>query len=1017
VTATADGRDNPAVTATADGRSDPAGAELAEVILENLADGIVVLSSEGRIEHATAGLERMLGAPAGALDGLDCAELLHPADRDAALADIEHSIARGNQSPGPVSFRLAHHDGSWVTTEIEAAPGLLDGGRMIVTVRDVSKWVAAELKLEQAKSLRELVGAIAARFVDVTPDAVDDLVDAALADLGRFTGVDRSYVFRYAPDLLTMDNTHEWCAPGIEPAISKLQGLPSEKIPAFHASIGRGASVKIPRVAELPAMWARERVIFEDQDIQALVAVPMTRAGTLVGFLGCDSVRRERIWDEDFVGLLRVAADVIGSALARRDAQLDAALREKRLRALVANSGDLIVVLDRTGSFVMPPLGRNILSLAGDDLPGKSALDLIHPDDLEKAIEALGFLVERPGTRGTLELRLVNATGEHVPVEVVGVNALENPVIDAIVLNVRDVRDRVRTERELRDSEERLRTLVMSIPGAVFQCEVEPPYRDVFVSDAIYDLTGFAAEEFLSHQVLFEQLILPKHRARTDRELEAAIRTRRPYEIEYPIRHRSGQVRWLAEQGQISFDAEGTPRFLEGVILDVSARKTLEEQLAHDAAHDPLTDLPNRVRLLEHLNEQLAEASRRPYTVAVLFLDLDRFKLVNDALGHRAGDELLVAFARRLSGVLRAGDLATRSGGDEFVVVCSDIRSPVEAEHVAERIRRMLRLPFDLHGREVFVTASTGIAIADGCANATDLLRDADAAAYRAKERGRNRYEVFDTALRAATAAALETETALHRAVKEDQLILHYQPVIAFASGRVVGFEGLLRWQHPERGLLTPDAFIDAAEASGLIVPIGHQVINLACQTLAGLRDDQLGLAVNLSPRELAQPDLVDRVRAAMRDWGIDPSRLCLEITEGALFEDAGAALDTLDALKDAGVRLAIDDFGTGYSSLSYLSRMPVDVVKIDRSFVAELKSDGSGDTIVAGVASLARGLGLDVVAEGIEHRDQADLVRRLLCTHGQGYVWSRPVPLDEAVSFASRTPLLGRALDAIARH
>ncbi len=345
-----------------------------------------------------------------------------------------------------------------------------------------------------------------------------------------------------------------------------------------------------------------------------------------------------------------------------------------------------------------------------------------------------------------------------------------------------------------------------------------------------------------------------------------------------------------------------------------------------------------------------------------------------------------------------ASDLAARTGGDEFVVVCTDMESPIDAEHLAHRIALSLGTPFELHGREVFVTASIGIAVADEHSTGGELVRYADAAAYRAKERGRNCYEVFDDALRAATANALETETDLHRALAEDQLGLHYQPIVDLATGETVGLEGLLRWEHPRRGLLGPDQFLAAAEASALIVPIGCRVVEIACRQLA-LLPDPLTIAINLSPRELAQPDLVDRVISMLCEAGADPSRLCLEITESALLDDADRALLTLAQLKDAGVLLAIDDFGTGYSSLNYLRRLPVDIVKIDRSFVSELGRGGAGDTIISGIIGLTLGLGLEVVAEGIETLDQAMALLERGCTRGQGFLYSPAVSYTETLS------------------
>ncbi len=676
----------------------------------------------------------------------------------------------------------------------------------------------------------------------------------------------------------------------------------------------------------------------------------------------------------------------------------------ERYRALVEHSSDLIVVLDADGRLVMPPMGEPIFGYESRAFDALNVLDLVHPDEVGHARAELVRARSHPGTRVTVDLRVRGTGGSWIPVELAATNRLDDPLVRGIVVNIRDVRERKQVERELRESEARYRALVENIPGAVYRCDARPPYRDEFVSDAIVELTGYPAAAFLADEVVFDELILVGHRERTDRELQAAIDRGTPVDLEYPILHRDGTIRWISERGQVVRDGHGEPRWLEGALFDITARKGLEQRLAHDASHDPLTGLPNRTQLLEALERALARAAQTPRTVATLFIDLDRFKLVNDALGHAAGDDLLVAFARRLQGVLRDSDLASRTGGDEFVVVCSDIDSPVEAEHVAHRIARTLGAPFTLHGREVFVTASIGIAVADASATAAGLLRDADSAAYRAKERGRNRYEVFDEALRAATAAALETESALHRAVEDDQLELHFQPVVHLHTGAVIGFEALLRWRHPERGLLRPDQFLPAAEASGLIVPIGSRVVELACSVLGGLAaDPPLTVAVNLSPRELAQGDLIARLDAAMAAHGVDPARLCLEITESALLEDADAAMATLLALKQAGVRLAIDDFGTGYSSLSYLRRLPVDIVKIDRSFVAELGAQSANDTVVRGIISLARELDLEVVAEGIEHPAQAAALARLGCSLGQGHLYGAARPLDESLAAGVR--------------
>jgi diguanylate cyclase (GGDEF)-like protein len=396
--------------------------------------------------------------------------------------------------------------------------------------------------------------------------------------------------------------------------------------------------------------------------------------------------------------------------------------------------------------------------------------------------------------------------------------------------------------------------------------------------------------------------------------------------------------------------------------------------------------------------------------VAVLFVDLDRFKLINDSFGHAAGDRLLCDVAARLRQALRPGDTIARFGGDEVTVLCEDLDGEAGARAIARRIARLFDEPFLVEDGEAFLQASIGIAIAGGTATPEDLIRDADAAMYRAKERGRSRVEVFDEAMRADARERVATESALRRAIERGELCIHVQPVVGIADGRIGSFEALVRWQHPERGLVPPGEFIPLAEETGLIVPIGNQVLREVCRTLRRW-EDELGVSsvqcsVNLSVRHLQQPDLVGTVRAALEDHGVPADRLVLEITESAVMENGSGTVETLEALRTLGVRLALDDFGTGYSSLAHLHRFPLDILKIDRSFTAALDADHQGASIAGAIVSLAQALGLATVAEGIEDTGQRRQLERLGCTYGQGFLFSRPQPpeaFDDVLRAAGR--------------
>ena len=446
--------------------------------------------------------------------------------------------------------------------------------------------------------------------------------------------------------------------------------------------------------------------------------------------------------------------------------------------------------------------------------------------------------------------------------------------------------------------------------------------------------------------------------------------------------------------------------------LDISTRKEVERQLELQARHDSLTGLPNRSRFIELLRESLGIWSRQGRSVAVLFLDLDNFKVINDSLGHRCGDRLLMETASRIEAVLRAGDSLARFGGDEFTICLGNLADEDEAVRVTERLLEALRAPVVLDDERRYITASVGLTLAsDADEDVEALLRDADAAMYRAKELGKARCVVFDDSMRQQAVERLELETTLRGALERGELRLVYQPKVELAGERIVGVEALLRWDHPTHGTIPPLKFIPLAEQSGLIVPIGAWVVREACRALAHWQAEfdrsDLVIAVNLSPRQLGSCELVPTVAEVLRETGVAPETLCLEVTESALMTDVAAAADTLSALKALGVRLAVDDFGVGHASLKQLKELlPVDVLKIDKSFVDGLTTDLEDRAIVEAVIILAASLGLDTVAEGVEHAEQAAALRDLHCRLAQGYHFSRPVQADAISALLDAEPV-----------
>jgi diguanylate cyclase (GGDEF)-like protein/PAS domain S-box-containing protein len=443
------------------------------------------------------------------------------------------------------------------------------------------------------------------------------------------------------------------------------------------------------------------------------------------------------------------------------------------------------------------------------------------------------------------------------------------------------------------------------------------------------------------------------------------------------------------------------------LVRDVTARKRTEEALLRHALHDSLTGLPNRVLLLDRLTMALARSGRASARVGVLFLDVDRFKVFNDSRGHAAGDALLRGVGLRLREAMRPSDTVARFGGDEFVVVCDDFADETEALRVGDRVLRALREPLEIGSEEVFVSGTIGIALAAPDSTPETLLQDADAAMYRAKERGRSRCELFDHTMRREAASRLATQGDLHRALERGELWVAYQPVVSLATGEVVAAEALVRWSHPERGLISPGEFVPLAEEGGLIVPIGNWVFEESVRQWGRWQSEHperapLVLHVNLSPRQLQQQEFLGFVHYVLDRYGVDPSAVCVELTETVLMEDLEQRRSPLSELRDLGLRIALDDFGTGYSSLTYLKRFPVDTIKIDQSFVAGVAANTYDAAIVQSIIDLAHAVGLVVVAEGVETIEQLESLRELGCDHAQGFLFSAARPTEELEALLS---------------
>ncbi len=558
-------------------------------------------------------------------------------------------------------------------------------------------------------------------------------------------------------------------------------------------------------------------------------------------------------------------------------------------------------------------------------------------------------------------------------------------------------------EMHRRESEQRFGTLVQHASDLITVLDADATV--LYQSPSIERVLGYAPEDVVGTR--FDHLLDPDEKSRLLHLLAdgAAYAGSETEVLECSLRHRDGTLRQFEVLHTNLLDDEA----VRGIVLnsrDVSERKAFEEQLAHQAFHDPVTNLANRALFAERVRHAVARNRREQSGIAVIFMDLDDFKTINDSLGHAAGDEVLIEVAKRVATSIRATDTAARFGGDEFAILLEDISSAQEAADTAERILEALVEPLRLEHKELAVRASLGISVveSDAAPDADELIRNADAAMYIAKRDGKGGYRLFEPAMHEGVLARLELRADLQRAMTNGELELHYQPVVHLEDGSVSGVEALLRWNHPERGQVGPDEFIPLAEEMGLIVPIGRWVLREGCRQAKAIQDlvphdPPLTMAVNLSVKQLQHSDIVADVRDALEDSGLPPASLTLEITETVMMTDTDLAVQRLQELRALGVRLAMDDFGTGYSSLSYLSRFPVDVLKMDRSFLAAGASpEASG--LATAVVALGQTLSLDVVAEGIEYPEQWATLRELGCGLGQGFYFARPMDADSTLDY-----------------
>ncbi|KAA2236633.1 EAL domain-containing protein [Salinarimonas soli] len=929
--------------------------------LENMDQGLMMVDSEGVIQVHNRRACELLGLPPALLEGRPAFETVHRhqiASDEFARAEpfFNRPTVRPEELLCGGHYERERPDG----TRLEVRSVMLEGGGVVRTYTDVTAARRNEAALrESERRYRTLAAALPHKIWVTDPDG------NALFYNERMTAY------------------HGPLGTGIAERAALIHPDDARRIKAVkRRAFTKGVPFDVEgRLRRIDGAWRWHK----------LVMIPMRREGSdeIVEWLGTsldiEEIYSDRHRLQETSDLLLLAQEAAGAGV--WDLDLKAGLARHCAKTCRMHG-------------IEPPEG------------GWAVLDrdqwaaLLHPDDVPAAVEQLRqavaggglykaeFRVRRPDTEGggwrwiAGYARVVcDEAGE--PARLVGLN------FD--ITERRHAEEALRaSEAQLRASEERLAMALDATNDGLWDWNVVT--GDVWLSERWYAMLGYDPGEIRPHVDAWSALVHPDDIDAVMRPLTDHLKGLTPiYQCEHRVRHRDGSWRWILDRGKVvARDGAGRAIRAVGTHTDITDRKEAERRVEHAASHDSLTDLPNRALFRHRLNQQLAESRRTGASVALLYLDLDRFKTVNDTLGHLAGDALLRETARRMAGALRLEDTLARLGGDEFAVLQAGDASPARTRALAERLVEAVSEPFGVAGRSVSVGLSVGIALSPGDGtDADELFKNADLALYRAKMAGRNTYRFYEPAMDEAQQERQALELDLRQALARGEFALHYQPLLDLASGRISGCEALVRWHHRTRGMIPPGAFIALAEETRLIVPLGEWVLREACRE-AATWSEPMRISVNVSAVQFRQPGLVQGVMSALAASGLPPERLELEITETVLIHE-GEALKTLHQLRGLGVRIALDDFGTGYSSLSYLRRFPFDKIKIDRSFVKEIDNPDTA-AIVRAMVGLGSRLGIAITAEGVETQAQLDQVRAEGCTEAQGYLISRPGPAREVL-------------------
>jgi len=940
-------------------------------VLENSPEIVKVVDPDGTLRYASPAFGRVFGYdPEEAAGTINVLDLVHPDDLPHVLAETEKALAEGRAVSNTAEYRFRHADGSWRWIE-SFGSYLLDDPHVrgvVISSRDVTRRKRAEEALRESER----------RLASVVSNA-------------------HAYAYRCL-------NEPGWPNEYASDYALELTGYPPEDLLV-------GGKVQL---SDLIVEEDRDRVWDEVQG-----AIAEGRGFELAYALRHRDGRIRHVheygravYGED--GEVEALEGLVYDVTERREAEVALGEAEERYRTLVERTPAIIYIeRPREGETAaydttyISPRAEEVLGYPPQRFTEDPSLwdRVIHPEDLD-AVRKEDERTDEMGEPFSMEYRVIDKDGRTLWIHDEATLVRNHAGADPYWFGVRtDITERKETEERLSEAEERYRTLVERMPAVTYVEEVGETHSTLYMSPQIEPLLGYPQEAWMGGVDHWKRCLHPEDRERVLEEYARSDETGEPFRTEYRMLHRDGGAVWVHDEAVLVEGPRGRSRFWQGVLTDVTERRVLEERLEHQALHDPLTRLPNRRLFADRLAHALEGTRRRGRGVAVLFMDLDDFKVVNDSLGHEVGDLLLTVVAQRLERLLRPEDTLARFGGDEFVVLLESAENPGEGVRVAQRITDELKRPFALEGRELYVSASVGISFGTvRTKSPADLLRDADTAMYRAKEGGGG-FRVFDQAMYERVARRLDLENDLRRAIEQGEFVLHYQPIFDFGSQRIWGTEALVRWDHPKRGLLGPDEFVTVAEETGLIIPIGCWALEEACRRTKEWQDGNphtrhLRVIVNLSAKQLRHPGCEETIRRALTRSGLSAESLGLDVTETAFIDALEGNWLALERIRTMGVRISIDDFGMGYSSLSYLKRLPADTLKIDKSFLSGFGEKAEDTAIVRMVIDVGHTLGMEVVAEGVEKWAQAALLAETGCDMAQGYHFSEPLVAEDVPGF-----------------